>query len=73
LTVGKHTFDEADWYTPVELVSAADGLNIESIWEHALDFKQKMGADYIMKRRQEQIQRSLWNYLGDALMKKLRH
>lgn len=55
MTVGKHTFDEADWYTPVELVSAADGLNIESIWEHALDFKQKMGADYIKKRRQEQI------------------
>jgi LAO/AO transport system kinase len=47
LTRTKHS----DWYAPVELVSAELGVNIDCIWEHALRFREEVGADYLLKRR----------------------
>jgi len=49
-----------NWHVPVELVSAEQQFNIECIWEHALNFKEQVGPEYLLKRRQKQLKRSMW-------------
>jgi hypothetical protein len=41
-----------NWHCPVELVSAEHKINIESIWNHAVNFKEQVGPEYLLKRRQ---------------------
>jgi len=72
LTMTKHSYAGANWECPVELVSAETDYNIECIWEHALLFRQQLGEEYLLKRRHAQLQRSMWKFLGDSIMHKLR-
>jgi putative protein kinase ArgK-like GTPase of G3E family len=74
LTRTKHSLpgDKA-WYCPVELVSANENFNVESIWETALKFRDTVGEDYLLERRQQQAQRAMWKYLGQAVMTKLKN
>jgi hypothetical protein len=46
---------------------------VESIWKTAQDFRAQMGEANLRKRRSEQITRGMWRFLGDAIMKKLKH
>lgn len=39
------------WGCPVELVSAEENFNVDSIWEHAKNFQAKVGSDYLERRR----------------------
>lgn len=59
------------WSVPVELVSAHENINIESVWDNALLFKEK-NKDYITKKRGDQLLHGLWAYLGDMLLKRLK-
>ena len=59
------------WHCPVELVSAENDYNVGVIWQHALNFKQLMGSEYLLQRRQLQMRHSMWNYLSSAIMRKL--
>ena len=70
LSVPKH--QDFEWWTPVELVSAKQPLNVDSIWNHAKKFRELMGEENLRKRRSEQITRGMWRFLGDAIMKKLK-
>jgi hypothetical protein len=56
----------------VELVSARQPYNIESIWTQAKTFREAMGEDCLKRRRSDQIKRGMWRFLGDAIMKKLK-
>lgn len=42
---------QIDWFCPVELISAKDNKNIESIWKHAEAFKNVIGEDHLIARR----------------------
>ena len=53
LTRTKHTIGDYNWFCPVELVSASENLNIESIWKTAIEFRQQLGEDYLLERRQK--------------------
>ena len=57
----------------MELVSAKQPLNVDSIWNHAKAFRKAMGEENLKKRRSEQITKGMWRFLGDAIMKKLKH
>lgn len=59
------------WRVPVELVSAHKNLNIDSIWDHSLKFKEDH-KDYIISKRADQLKHDLWAYMGDMLIKKLK-
>jgi LAO/AO transport system kinase len=72
LTMPKHTYDDYYWIPPVELVSAKQPFNVESIWNHAVKFKQEIGPEKLKDRRNAQIKLGMWRFLGDALMRKLR-
>lgn len=61
-----------NWTVPVELVSAHNDVNIESIWKHAMVFKDTQ-RDYIVQKRAKQLLHGLWAYMGDMLIKKLKH
>lgn len=60
-----------DWIVPVELVSAQTNINIDSIWDNAMKFKEWQ-KDYIIDKRGKQLLHGLWAYLGDMLIKKLK-
>jgi len=47
LTMPKHMHEDIDWIAPVELASAKDNFNIESIWKQAMEFKKCMGPERI--------------------------
>jgi LAO/AO transport system kinase len=72
LSIPKHNYDDFYWFAPVELVSAKLPLNVESIWSHALKFREEFGQDKLRKRRSDQIKRGMWKFLGEALMTKLK-
>ena len=59
------------WVVPVELVSAHSNINIDSIWDNAMKFKECQ-KDYIVDKRGKQLLHGLWAYLGDMLLKKLK-
>ena len=59
------------WAVPVELVSAHNEVNIDSIWKNALNFKEKH-RDFIIQKRADQLLHGLWAYMGDMLIKKLK-
>ncbi len=70
LSIPKHS--DFEWYAPVELVSARQPFNVESIWNHAKKFRENMGEENLKKRRSSQITKGMWRFLGDALMKRLK-
>lgn len=72
LTLPKHNSEEFTWYPQVELVSAKQPFNVESIWNQAVRFRDEIGKERLQRRRSDQIRRGMWQYLGDALMKKLK-
>ena len=49
LTRPKHT--DFSWHCPVELVSASDDFNVDSIWNTAVEFRETMGEDLLIQRR----------------------
>ena len=51
LSMPKHT--DFEWYAPVELVSALQPLNVESIWNHAKKFREEMGPARLKMRRSD--------------------
>ena len=53
LTMPKHTSEEFTWYPPIELVSAHENFNVDSIWKQAVAFKESMGRERIAKRRSQ--------------------
>lgn len=61
------------WHCPVELVSAENDYNVDVIWKHAHKFKECMGDNYLLQRRQLQTQHSMWNYLSAAVMQRLKN
>ena len=56
----------------MELVSANENYKVEVIWETALKFRDTVGIDYLIERRQQQAKRAMWKYLGQAVMEKLK-
>ena len=78
LTMSKHMYGvdgmtgAEPWFCPVELVSARDNLNVDSIWKHSQDFKVKMGEKYLKHRRQSHIKKEMWSYLSESLLERLR-
>jgi hypothetical protein len=46
---------------------------VDSIWNHAKTFRETMGEENLRKRRSQQITKGMWRFLGDAIMKKLKH
>ena len=74
LTRAKHvTNDNNYWLCPVELVSAELDYNVASIWETALKFREHMGEDYLLERRQKQATQAMWKYLSQAVMDRLKN
>lgn len=59
------------WRVPVELVSAHEETNIDSIWKNAMKFKENH-KDFIVQKRADQLLHGLWAYMGDMLIKKLK-
>lgn len=53
LSMPKHCNEEFTWIPPVELVSAKQPFNVESIWNHGERFIKEMGPEYLQKRRSE--------------------
>ena len=45
---------------------------MESIWSTANEFREQIGQDYLIKRRQENSIKDMWTFLGEALMRKLK-
>jgi putative protein kinase ArgK-like GTPase of G3E family len=68
---GDRLLPKKQWHCPVELVSAEENVNVDAIWQHALDFQEHMGTDYFTRRRQIQMQRGMWRFLGEAIMSSL--
>lgn len=68
LTRRKHD----DWEPSVELVSAKEDININKIWEAALEFKNQMGLKYIAERRNKQKEKALWRFLSESIMSNLK-
>ena len=62
-----------EWQVPVELVSAQENFNLETIWTHAHLFKQTLGEQKIQDRRLSQMREGMWSYLSHILMHRLRH
>ena len=60
------------WTVPVELVSAHQEINIDSVWKNAMLFKDNH-KEYIVEKRGKQLLHGLWAYMGDMLIKKLKH
>lgn len=70
--MSKHFYQGGKWFCPVELISARESYNIESIWTHANEFRDQIGTDYLVKRRQQNMKKDMWAFLGEALMRKLK-
>ena len=69
LSMPKHS--NFEWFPSVELVSAKSNLNIDVIWDQALQFREAMGREILRERRNSQISRGMWKFLGETIMKKL--
>ena len=61
------------WHCPVELTSAETDHNVDSLWQHAMEFKDTMGPEYLQQRRRQQSQRSMWKYVSAQIMTNLQH
>ena len=72
LTLSRLKHFEKNWFPPVELVSALKNENIHKIWENAQKFKNQLGDEYLQQRRNQQTQRGMWVYLGDAIMTRIK-
>ena len=59
------------WHCPVELTSAETDHNVDSLWQHAMEFKDTMGPQYLLQRRRQQSQRSMWKYVSAQIMTNL--
>ena len=70
--MSKHMFSKSSipWHVPVELVSAKENFNIETIMSHSLQFQDQMD---ILSNRKTQLSVSMWNYLGETIMRKLKN
>lgn len=58
LTMSKHMFSDIyaknskiEWFTPVELISAKNNLNIDLIWKHALSLREMLGEENVKLQR----------------------
>lgn len=60
------------WHTPVELISAHENKNVDTIFHHALEMRETMGAKNLELLRQSQMHRGMWSYLGESLMTELK-
>ena len=40
LSMSKHFYRGGNWMCPVELVSASTDVNIDTVWKHAIKFKE---------------------------------
>ena len=67
-----HPNKKVEWFCPVELISAQDNKNIDCIWKHANELREMLGEDNIRLMRQDQMKKSMWNYLGESLMFELK-
>jgi len=45
---------------------------VGSIWKHALELREMLGEDNIRLLRQDQMRRSMWDFLSESLMTTLK-
>ena len=77
MTMSKHMYStlypqKMEWFCPVELISAKENYNIESIWATALKFRENLGQENLRILRQDQMRRGMWNFLGETMMRRLK-